>query len=107
MFTTVLWLILGQIVTKATDALRSLDKSDRIPKLWWLLAAQGLGIGLALIVCNTHAIAGRLGLAGAGCADQVLIGMGFGSIASFLHEVQSRLSGAPAATPKGLVPRSG
>lgn len=99
--------ILGLLTNRLVDFLRNaFDKTDRIPKAYWLLAAWVLGIGLALIICNTHALVAyfHLNMTGTGCLNVVLAGLGFGSVAGFWHEVLSRLSGPPAATPKGLTP---
>jgi hypothetical protein len=100
--------ILGLLVNRAVDFLRNaFDKQDRIPKAYWLLAAWLLGIVLALIICNTHALVAyfHMNMTGTGCLNVVLAGLGFGSVAGFWHEFLSRLSGAPAPTPKGLAPR--
>lgn len=99
--------IMGLLVNRLVDFARNaFDKHDRVPKAYWLLIAWALGIVLALVVCNYHAATAyfHLNMQSNGCVTAVLAGLGFGSIAGFWHEVLSRLSGAPAATPKGLRP---
>jgi hypothetical protein len=108
MDTLTFFALLGLIVNRGVDFLRNaFDKDDKIPKAWWLLIAWGLGIILAFIVCNMEGLSSRFGLPGKGCTGAVLVGMGLGSVAGFWHELLDRLGGAPAPTPKGLLPRSG
>ena len=108
MDTVVIFAIMGIIITKVIDFLRNaFDKEDRIPKAWWNLAAFALGIGLAYAVCGVAFVHSKLGLPDEGCTDQVLIGLGFGAVSGFWHELLDALGGAPAATPKGLLPRKG
>jgi hypothetical protein len=100
--------IVGLIANRGVDFLRTaFDKTDRIPKAYWLLAAWAIGIGLAFVLCNTGALASLLKLPqDASCVGIVLVGAGFGSVAGFWHELLSALSGRsiPATTPKGLLP---
>lgn len=104
----VVFAIAGLLVNRAIDLIRTgLDKDDSIPKAWWLLGAWLLGIALAWASCGTG-LGGFIGIENApGCFDQVLAGLGFGSVAGFWHEILSALSAMspPAATPKGLLPR--
>lgn len=99
--------ILGLVINRAVDFLRNaFDKTDRIPKAYWLLAPWALGILLSWLICLDHTLTAYLHLdMQHGCTSVVLAGLGFGSVAGFWHELMSRLSGAPAATPKGLKPR--
>lgn len=100
--------IVGLITNRGVDLLRTaLDKNDRIPKSWWLLASWGLGVLLAFIACSNDATTALIGLpTDMSCVDVVLVGAGLGSSAGFWHELLSALSvrSGVAATPKGLLP---
>lgn len=99
--------IVGLAITKGVDALRTgLDKQDRVPKVYWLLLAQGAGIAIAYGVAHSPPLANLLHVPLEGAFETVILGCGLGGTSSFLHELMSALSARSgvAATPKGLVP---
>jgi hypothetical protein len=99
--------IVGQAITKGVDAIRTgFDKEDRVPKVYWLLLAQAVGIAVAYGVAHSPPLAAYLHVPLKGAFDTVLVGVGLGGVSSFLHELNSALSArsGAAATPKGLKP---
>ena len=97
--------LVGLFVNRAVDFLRNaFDKNDRVPKAYWLLAAWGVGILVALLTCNVAPLAHLLNVSGSSCVNTVVAGLGFGSVAGFWHEVLDALSSlsGPSSTPKGL-----
>lgn len=101
---------LALIVNRGVDFIRNaFDKSERVPKAWWLLIAWGVGILVALGVCTSDGAAAFFGIMRNGdCINAILAGAGLGSVAGFWHELLAALgSKTQAATPKGLIPRKG
>jgi hypothetical protein len=98
---------LGLVVCKLVDIARNaFDKHDAVPKVYWQLLSHGVGVGIAVAIAHLPIVAKALPGIANSTPDQILYGLGFGPIASFWHELQSSLSGAPASTPKGLTPSS-
>jgi hypothetical protein len=110
----VFFVLVGLVDEEAVKLIRStFDKKQRVPTMYWLLLAWGLGIGAAYLICgNLDAFQWVQGIpeSSANCVGQILTGLGLAGVAAFWHEVLSVLSALrtrlnpPAAStaPKGL-----